>query len=179
MKIRLETIANLTIIVTGLTVTTLLLSRVIADYRQPPRPAVPDYQVGETLPAAFPVDFRKTPQTLLLVLSSQCHYCTDSVPFYRDLLSARANGGSDTRFVAVGLETRATLEDYLKQHQLVFDEVVSLPREAIKFRGTPTLLLVDNSSVVKGVWSGFLSSEQRRDQVVQLVMSRQAKRASS
>jgi hypothetical protein len=166
---KLETVANWMIVVTSVTVTTLVASRVIADYRRP-APTVPQtYQVGDKLtPTEAPVDFSKAPQTLLLVLSSQCHYCTESVPFYHTLLEARARDPR-TRIVAVGLEDAASLQTYLKEHDLHVDEVASVSRDKIKFRGTPTMVLLDRAGVVKGVWTGFLSNDKRKDEVVKLV----------
>jgi thioredoxin-related protein len=166
---KVETVANWMVIVTSVAVTTLVGSKVIADYRRP-LPTLPQtYQVGEKLAVAdAPVDFSKAPQTLVLVLSSQCHFCTESMPFYRDLLKARA-GQPQTRMVAVGLEDAATLREYVKQHDLQFDDVATVPRDKIKFRGTPTLVLFDRSGTVKGVWGGFLTNEKRRDELLKLV----------
>ncbi len=166
---KLETIANWIVIVTGLTVTTVVTSRVVADYRRPAQTLPQTYQVGEKLVSTeAPVDFSKAPQTLVLVLSSQCHFCTESVPFYHDLLKARAHSPL-TRMIAIGVEEDKTLQGYLKEHDLQFDEVVSVPRDKIKFRGTPTLVLLDRSGTVKGVWPGYLTTDKKRDEVVKLV----------
>lgn len=170
MKVKLETVANWIIVITGVTVTALFASRLIAEHQQPTRPPQ-GYQIGEKVIAAeSPVDFSKAPQTLVLFLSSQCHFCTESVPFYHDLLKAReAAGSQQTRMVAISVEDSPTLQGYLKQHELAFDEVVSVPREKIKMRGTPTLVLLDQSGTVKGVWNGYLTSVQRRSEVIKLV----------
>ncbi len=170
MKVKLETLANLMIVITGAAVTTLFVSRVIAENRQAPSPAPVTYRVGEKLAAAgAPVDFSKAPQTLVVVLSSQCHFCTESVPLYHDLLKAREHANPRTRMVAIGLEDSSTLQRYLKEHDLTFDEVSSVPRSRIKFRGTPTMVLLDQSGTVKGVWAGFLTSEQRKGEVIQMM----------
>ncbi len=165
MKARLETIANLTIIVTGITMMVLVISRVVGDQERTPLP-LRQYQVGEKLAAGFPVDFSQSPQTLLLMLSSKCQYCSESLPFYHDVLSAQQANPRVTRLVALGTEDKASLAQYLTQHGLTFDDVVSVSLDKIKLRGTPTLVLVDRLGTVKAVWPGFITDDQRKQEVL-------------
>lgn len=171
MRLKLETVSNWMIVITGAAVTLFTVSRYVNEQRQPAlmRPAPQEYQVGEKLAAGFPVDFSQAPQTLLMVLSSKCHFCSESTPFYREMLSARPINGPATRVVAIGLEQAATLEEYVKQEQLAVDAVASIPREKLKFRGTPTLLLVDRSGTVTAIWGGFLSTNERKQQVLRVL----------
>jgi hypothetical protein len=146
------------------------VSRFVLERRQDNLRAPQQYRVGEQLSAAeFPVDFSKSPQTLLLVLNSECHFCSESAPFYRDLLAAREPGTPVTRVVAIGVETAETLQTYLARQQIAVDEVRTISPAQVKFRGTPTLLLLDRSGGVKGVWAGFLTDEKRKTEIIKLV----------
>jgi hypothetical protein len=170
MKIRLETLANVTILVTGVVVTTLVVSRLVAERQAADRPTVQQYKVGDRVTASeFPVDLSRSPQTLLLVLNSNCHFCTESTPFYRDLVAARGPGTQVTRVVVVGVENVETLQGYLARQQIAVDEVRSIRLTQVKIRGTPTLLLLDRSGSVKGVWPGYLTDEQRKTEIIKLV----------
>jgi hypothetical protein len=171
MKVKLETIANLTIVITGVAMTALLVSRFVAERQQPPPPISRQYQVGEKMAAGFPVDFSSSAQTLLLVLSSRCHYCSESVPFYRDVLDAHRADARFTRLVAIGLEDKTTLQEYLTQQGLAFDDVVTVTQDNFKVVGTPTLLLVDRLGTVKGVWPGLLNDDRRKQQVLKSLVA--------
>jgi thiol-disulfide isomerase/thioredoxin len=97
--------------------------------------------------------------TLLLVLSTTCHFCTESMPFYQQL--ARERG--DVRMVAVLPQPIAAGTEYLKQHEVSVDEVTQAQLDALNVAGTPTLLLIDKSGVVKNSWFGKLAPDQQSE----------------
>jgi thiol-disulfide isomerase/thioredoxin len=97
--------------------------------------------------------------TLLLVLSTTCHFCTESMPFYQQLAKERG----DVRMIAVLPQPIAAGTEYLKQHEVSVDEVTQSQLDTLNVNGTPTLLLIDKSGVVKNSWFGKLSPDQQSD----------------
>jgi thioredoxin-related protein len=102
------------------------------------------------------VDWQKNRQTLLLVLSTTCHFCTESAPFYQTLTKERG----DTRIIAVLPQTVNDGKDYLNKLGVSVDEIKQIPFSSIGIRGTPTLILVDNSGIVKDSWVGKLPNSE-------------------
>lgn len=99
------------------------------------------------------VDWQKGEQTLLLVLSTTCHYCSESTAFYQQLVKER---GGNTRIVAALPQNLDESRDYLKKHGVSVDDVKQTNLDSIGVNGTPTLILVNNDGVVKDVWVGKL-----------------------
>jgi hypothetical protein len=93
--------------------------------------------VGASLKDRIPgVDWSKNGRTLVLAISTQCHFCKDSTPFYRKL---EAQGGK-----GMGVHV-----DQVKQAGL----------GEIGVSGTPTMLLVNSSGIITKIWVGMLQPE--------------------
>ena len=142
----------------------------VAARRQPARPPAPMVGTGLTLPG---VDFSSAEQTLVMVLSTQCHFCTDSAPFYQRLATAagRARG---VRLVALLPQTAEEGRRFLAGLGVTVSAVVQAPLTTANTRGTPTLLLLDARGVVGRVWRGRLSPEAEQ-QVLDAVTTRAAR----
>lgn len=105
---------------------------------------------------ALGVDWKKNHRTLVLAISTTCHYCKDSVPFYRKLGAT----GTDVKMVAVLPQPVIEGQQYLGGAGVHVDEVRQVPLNTLGVRGTPTLLLVNDAGVVMDVWVGKLQSDQ-------------------
>ena len=156
---RIELVANLAIIV----VACLLATVLIKNHLLAARAAQPDsngqsenQQVNRTHLSSLGIDWKQSRQTLVLAISSSCHFCTESAPFYRRLVQSK--GG--TRVVAVLPQPIEDGREYLKRLGVSVDEVKQVGLDQIGVGGTPTLLLVDNSGVLKDSWVGRLPPEQ-------------------
>lgn len=113
------------------------------------------------------VDWAQSPQTLVLVLSKGCHFCTESADFYREL--ARQNAGrKDLRIIAALPQDVATGKGYLDELGVQVDAVVQAAPATLNARGTPTLLLVDGAGAVKDVWVGRLPDDKQAEVLRQL-----------
>jgi hypothetical protein len=99
------------------------------------------------------VDWRKSEQTLLLVLSTTCHYCSESTAFYQQLVKERSG---NTRIIAALPQAVDESQDYLKRHDVLVDEVRQINLDSIGVSGTPTLILVNDDGAVKDTWVGKL-----------------------
>jgi hypothetical protein len=105
---------------------------------------------------ALRVDWKRNRRTLLLAISTTCHFCKDSVPFYQKLSAAE----KDVKMVAVLPQPVAEAQQYLGSAGVRVDEVRQVPLNTLGVRGTPTLLLVNDVGIVTDVWVGKLPPDQ-------------------
>jgi rhodanese-related sulfurtransferase len=95
-------------------------------------------------------------QTLVMALSSECRYCTESAPFYQRLVSGLTAGGK-TRVLAVLPQSVSTGERYLRTLGVTPDRVMQANLSGIGFPQTPTLAMVNAAGVVTETWVGKLN----------------------
>jgi len=166
LNTRIELAANLTIIV----VATLFAVVLVKDHflnREPVAPSQnisqrvegPNQMSGGTNLSSLGIDWKQNKQTLVLAISSTCHFCTDSATFYQTLIQNK----KDTRIVAVLPQTVAEGKSYLQKLGVSVDEVRQLPLDKIGVRGTPTLMLINASGAVADSWIGKLSPDKEAD----------------
>ncbi len=126
----------------------------------PSSPLVPQTTVGTDMkPLLRGVNWAASKRTLVLAISTQCHFCRDSMPFFRTL-SGRLSG--QVRIVAVLPQPIAAAEHYLRGEHVRVDKVLQVSPAVIGARGTPTMLLVDQAGIVTNVWVGELQPRERR-----------------
>jgi len=128
------------------------------------------YREGDRFPALTQVDFRRTNTTAVLVIRSTCHFCAESVPFYRRLAASVSARTPSAALVAVCTEAEGSCADFLKQAGVSVTAVVATPPGGLRVRGTPTLLLVNSAGEVRHVWAGKLT-EAKETEVLKLVES--------
>lgn len=102
------------------------------------------------------VDWAKNGKTLLLAISDKCHFCTESAPFYQRLASNHAKA----RLVAVLPQPVDEGKKYLDGMKVSVDDVRQAPLTVLGIRGTPTLILVDNSGATVRSWRGKLTPDK-------------------
>jgi hypothetical protein len=112
-------------------------------------------------------DWKRGDQTLVLVLSTGCHFCTESASFYKELVQKRAKQGN-TRLVAVLPQPVDASRKYLSDLGIAVDDVRQLPPNSLGVRGTPTLLLVNKDGVVTDSWRGKLSPDKELEVMTRL-----------
>lgn len=165
---KLQRAANVAILV----VATVTIGIWIHHFYLRPEPAagpVGAYAPGETFPEIPNVEIRGAERSLVLFLSSTCRFCTDSMPFYQQLVSRRDSARSPVRIIALAREASETFETYLRAHRLTVDQVIALaPTAHPKLRLTPTILELDSHRVIQRAWTGAVS-EQAAAQILGLV----------
>lgn len=161
----LEAGANAAVIVAAISLSVVLIKTYVLS--NPTRTALDSG--GETVNLSN-VDWAKNGHTLLLALSSTCHYCTESAPFYQRLAKE-----SNTRRIAVLPEPVSEGKQYVEGLGLTVDEVRQVRLDSVGVRGTPTILLVNNAGVVTDSWIGVLSSEQEAEVLSRVQISRASK----
>ena len=104
-------------------------------------------------------DCSSSPQTLVLVLSTDCKYCAASASlsasFYRRLVSQALTAHS-TRLLAVFLQATKASKEYLAKLDVKLADVQQAAPASVGAKGTPTLILVNASGVVIQSWEGLL-----------------------
>lgn len=105
--------------------------------------------------------------TVLVVVSPQCRFCTESMSLYRRIATweqSVAPRGA-LAFMAVGdtSHTRA----YLKRHALETETVLPFS-PTLRVQATPALFLVDASKTVVQHWIGKLTPAQETELMRQL-----------
>lgn len=167
---RIEIAANVAIIMVALVAVTALVKRNLVGDKTPPPPS-PDArtraQPHEPLrpvpgsKVSLPdVDWAASKQTFVLALAKGCHFCSESAPFYQKLLR-EIGEHADTRLIALFPRGSATeAKEYLDEIGVSISEVREASLEAIGTRGTPTLVLVDNTGSVKESWLGRLQEDK-------------------
>ena len=101
------------------------------------------------------VDWSASPQTLLLVLSTKCKYCTVSAPFYRRLVD-HAAVTRNTRLMAVFPQPVDESRAYLATNNVGIETLQQLQPASLGVKGTPTLILVDSNGAVIESWDGMI-----------------------
>ncbi len=104
------------------------------------------------------LEFPRPRASVLLVISTTCHFCEESLPFYRKLSDA-AQGKAD--LLAVLPQPQSEAAAYLSTAHVPVAQVASLPPAQLGIAGTPTLLLLDRSGKVQDIWQGLLDDSRQ------------------
>jgi hypothetical protein len=147
---RIEKVANISIVLLLLVCAVLVLPRILL--KKGPTPVAVGSHVS--LPG---VDWTLRDHTLLLVLSTGCHFCSESAGFYK-VLSQEAQKSGTARLIAVFPQDTTAAHKYLDQMGLRVDAVLSSSLSSVRVMATPTILLVDKQGVVTNSWMGRLTA---------------------
>lgn len=105
-------------------------------------------------------------RTLLMVVSSSCRFCTESMPFYRRLVASRQSEGLDVQIVAlyVASDTEESVRRYFEAFDIIPDRILPFSMKHLnRIAGTPSLVLLDASNTVIGSWRGKLNRAAEED----------------
>jgi hypothetical protein len=122
------------------------------------------YLAGDRFPRIVGLQGAKPSDSLIMYVASTCRYCTESMAFYQTLFAKARTA----RLVAMGFEPKEKLAAYLASYGLQPDDIVSIDPSGLRFRGTPTLLLIGSDGVVKNAWVGRLDSEKQKEVLKEL-----------
>jgi thioredoxin-related protein len=159
---RVELVANIAIILVAISLVVVLAKRFVFTARD-------QNQITDNIPSSvgakisqLDLDWSKSNKNLLLILSTSCHFCTESAPFYKRLVQERTQRDG-FRLAAVLPQPVTDGRTYLNGLGVDIDEVKQMSPGAIRIRGTPTLLLLDNAGVVTEEWIGKLPPEKENE----------------
>lgn len=154
----IEVIANIAIICVAISLGVVLISRTIRSYRVTVSESANTANVKEQRIQLPGVDWSNNEQTLVLALSSTCHFCTESAAFYR-LIRERAR----VHTIAVLPQNTDEARNYLSELGVQVDEVLQAPLGSIAVGGTPTVMLVSRDGTVIRTWLGKLPPDLEKE----------------
>lgn len=160
---KLDIVANVAIIATCIIASTVLVRRELF----PPRPEPPPGSVVagdhiDTLRTAVPAGADKA---LVLAIAPGCHFCNDSMGFYKQLIDQRDSAKSPVKVVAAvaSPDAKTGEEGKLASQGVKPDAVVQIDFQKAKVPGTPTVMLVDKQGKVLSVWVGLLDASGQKE----------------
>jgi thioredoxin-related protein len=171
-KSSLDTAANIAIIVVcALAAVVLVRQHFFPPQAQGPA-AMEEAVKGEKYAELKAVVPAGTSRALVVAVQPGCHYCNDSMPFYKRLIDERNQKGSAVKVIAAvpASEKPEDAKKFASDESQKFatagtqpDSMVNIDFQAIKVPGTPTVLLVDNNGKVLDVWVGKLNSSREKE----------------
>lgn len=107
------------------------------------------------------VQWSHSQRTIVLALSSHCHFCTASARFYKRLQEAAKARGVPV--VAVLPQPTDEARSYLENLGVPVAMVKQATLDSLNVSATPTLMIVDSEGKVVSSWVGQLPSSQEKD----------------
>lgn len=154
---RMEFVANLATAVAAVVVSVAVVKVYLlpaSSARSGPLAARPAIVEGTSLKGRMAgVDWGRNGQTLVLAISTHCHFCTESTPFFRQIAKEKKK---DIKLLAVLPESASEGEQYLSREGVHVDRVSQVSLASAGIAGTPTMFLVDSGGVVTHFWAGKL-----------------------
>jgi hypothetical protein len=107
-------------------------------------------------------DWQSAPVSVLLQISSTCHFCNDSMPFYRQLMAARQAAAAKVPVIVASADAVAVMQQHLADQQVSVDKVLHSRLDGFGTI-TPTVYIVDSKGMVRRVFVGELDSSGQKE----------------
>jgi hypothetical protein len=107
-------------------------------------------------------DWQSAPVSVVLQISSTCHFCNESMPFYRQLIAARQAAGAKVPVIVASADAVAVMRQHLAEQQVSVDKVLHSRMEGFG-NLTPTVYIVDSKGMVKRVFVGELDPSGEKE----------------
>ncbi|MGH9822553.1 MAG: TlpA family protein disulfide reductase [Blastocatellia bacterium] len=161
IKERIEFSTNIAVLLAALAVLATVGWRFLAP--APRRVVVPGLRKGSNLAKIPGVEFGAGSRTLLIGLSTRCAFCSESLPFFKDIMTASGlPADSAENAVAVFPEQESDVRRYGDQNGLKMKLVPAVNLRSRGITATPTAILVDGEGRVLGFWVGRPNDETQR-----------------
>jgi hypothetical protein len=105
-------------------------------------------------------------KTVILYLSTTCHFCQESQPFYRRLIEAKNQ--TPFKIIAVFPQSVDTTTKYLDLNNIKVDQILNASLSSLGIDGTPTLLIVGGDGAILDSWRGKLTAERENEVLAKL-----------
>lgn len=162
---RVELFANIAIILVAILLGYFLIQRFF--FQPNPQPQRPPTEIAKgTKISLSEVDWNANQKTLLLVLQKGCHFCSESMPFYKILAEKAKEKG--VKIVAVLPNSREEGSQYLRENGVDIQEIKQAQLNSINVQGTPTLILVNEKGEITNSWIGKLPKDKEGEVVSNL-----------
>lgn len=164
---KIELLANVAIIAVAILLGVLLVRNYLLP-RSPGQQAAAPSKIKPGTRLSLPgVDWKANGKTLVLALSTGCHFCTESGPFYQRLAQEKSKA-STARIVAVFPQSVAEGQKYLANLSVPVDAVTQTALDSVGVMGTPTIILADDNGAVIESWQGKLPGEKENEVLARL-----------
>lgn len=150
LRTKIEFVAQIVIAIAVLVVAGIVVKRHVFPERRAP-PNSQSISAGEQLHLPD-VDWKQNQKSLVFFLKKDCRYCTSSAPLYRQLTEEALK--QNVKSLALFPHTADEAKAYLELIQVSVDEIRIVPFSSYKIAGTPTVLFVNSTGVVEGIWVG-------------------------
>jgi hypothetical protein len=158
---KIELLANIAIVIVALALGAVVVRRYLLPASQPAQIATPRVVKAGTKLSMEGVDWAKNERTLVLALSTDCRFCTESSPFYQ--LLAQKRSGAHVKLVAVLPQDSGDSQKYLRDLGITVDDVKQGKPGSIGVSATPTLIMIDGNGIVTKSWLGKLPAEEEAE----------------
>jgi hypothetical protein len=158
---KVELLANILIIAFALLLAALLIKRNFFNYvtADPSAVLVP---VGTKINKPE-INWSKNGRTLLLVISTECHFCSESASFYQRL-NERIREDNKVHLVIILPQEVDEGTQYLRSLQVPADgDIRQMAPESLGVKGVPAIMLTNETGTVLRSWVGKLTSQQESE----------------
>ncbi len=152
MKAKVEVAANVVVILLAVVIGSVFLMDRFATPGLGPN----EVKAGDQLPGLHVYNWKAHERTLVLALRNGCHFCEESMPFYRRLAKLEQSNQIGVHLIAVFPDDPAVVRQVVETQQLTIEVVPAFELGQVKVQATPTLMLVDERGRVSKVWMGEL-----------------------
>src|SRR6266446_7908195 len=97
----------------------------------------------------------------VLVLSTKCPFCEQNAPLYRELTARRT--ADNFRLIGVFPQGQSGATEYLRNREIIPDEVISITLQDLGVQATPTILLVNHEGRTLAAWVGALDKGRQKE----------------
>lgn len=170
---RIELTANLLIITVAILAAVVFTKNLFAGPDQgASRGITKPVAVGTRIPLRD-VNWRENGQTMLLALSKDCHFCSESAPFYRRLVR-EIEKNSGAKLIALFPQPVIEGREYLEYLGVGIEDTRHEQLAPLGVTGTPAIVLVNEEGVVTSSWIGKLSPASETEVLGKLQANRAA-----
>jgi hypothetical protein len=138
----------------------LLLERRFAPAAGSQRPSATQL-LGHRLTVAG-LDWKSSGLNAVLFISTHCHFCLESMPFYRQVTAVQVDSLHSVAITIISRDPPELVKDTLSREHIRVRGVYPVP-SMIPLYGTPTLLIVDATGVVRRVFEGKLNAAGEKE----------------
>lgn len=159
---KVEVLANIAVIVTSIVLCSVLVKKYFFTPKQTVAAATSTRSTSAPKTSALQpgtkislpgIDWSKNSRTVVLALSTTCHFCSESGPFYQKLEQQKPG---TVGLVAVLPQSVEDSRNYLNKLGVKTANLIQSSLSSIGVSGTPTLLLVDQNGALIASWVGKL-----------------------
>jgi hypothetical protein len=119
------------------------------------------YKVGDRVKDTAELALASAPRTLVLITASTCHFCTESMEFYKTLVGTARS--TEVQVLGATFEDVEVNRKYLSGRGIAIQRVISADSNSLHRTGTPALLLLSKSGAVEKWWLGKLQPAQEAE----------------